>query len=150
MDGLSGTRKALRGLRHRALHPSGVSARHHPVPDRRLGAQLARDFTARLEAAGHRFTHLIRDRDAKFTAAFDTALTSIGVTLVMTAPQAPKMNAIAERFVGSVRLNVPTGCSSPANATSASFWTNTSRTTTPAAATKATACTCAPQMTTRT
>ena len=65
--------------------------------------QLARDFTADVEAAGRRFTHLVRDRDAKFTAAFDAVFTSIGVTAIMTAPQAPKMNAIAERFIGSVR-----------------------------------------------
>ncbi|MBS2533121.1 DDE-type integrase/transposase/recombinase [Catenulispora sp. NF23] len=65
--------------------------------------QPARDFTAEMEAAGHRFTHLIRDRDAKFTAAFDGVFSATGITAIMTAPQAPRMNAIAERFVGSVR-----------------------------------------------
>jgi putative transposase len=29
--------------------------------------------------------------------------TSIGITAITTAPQAPKMNATAERFVGTVR-----------------------------------------------
>ena len=33
--------------------------------------QLARDLTADLDQAGHRFTHLIRDRDGKFTSALD-------------------------------------------------------------------------------
>ena len=65
--------------------------------------QLARDFTADIEATGHRFTHLIRDRDAKFTAAFDAVFSATGITAITTAPQAPKMNAIAERFVGTMR-----------------------------------------------
>jgi transposase InsO family protein len=65
--------------------------------------QLARDLTADLEEAGQRFTHLIRDRDAKFTSAFDTVFTAAGVGVLLTAPQAPRMNAIAERFVRTVR-----------------------------------------------
>jgi hypothetical protein len=51
--------------------------------------QLARDLTADLEEAGQRFTHLIRDRDAKFTSAFDTVFTAAGVGVLLTAPQAP-------------------------------------------------------------
>lgn len=54
-------------------------------------------------AVGHCFTHLVRDLDVKFTTAFDAVFSATGVTAVATAPQAPKMNAIAERFVGSVR-----------------------------------------------
>lgn len=55
--------------------------------------QLARDLTADLEEAGHRFTHLIRDRDAKYTSAFDTVFTAVGIDVMLTAPQAPRMNA---------------------------------------------------------
>jgi hypothetical protein len=47
--------------------------------------------------------HLIRDRDAKFTAAFDAAFASIGIDVVLTAPQAPRMNAFAERWICSLR-----------------------------------------------
>ena len=72
-------------------------------PTAAWATQLARDFTADLEAAGQRFTHLIRDRDAKFTAAFDAVFSATGITAITTAPQAPKMNAIAERFVKTAR-----------------------------------------------
>lgn len=73
----------------------------HPTGD--WAAQLARNVAAELERAGRRFTHLIRDRDAKFTAAFDTVFASIGVNVVLTAPQVPRMNAFAERWISSVR-----------------------------------------------
>jgi putative transposase len=63
--------------------------------------QLARDFTANLEE--HGFQRLIRDREAKFTAAFDAVFSSVGIDVLLTAPQAPRMNAIAERFIRTVR-----------------------------------------------
>ena len=44
---------------------------------------------------------LIRDRDTKFTAAFDAVFTAIGVRTVRTPVQAPPANAIAERWIGS-------------------------------------------------
>jgi hypothetical protein len=46
---------------------------------------------------------LIRDRDSKFTRLFDEVFTTEGIRVVLTAPQAPRMNAIMERWVGSVR-----------------------------------------------
>ncbi|MEY9934500.1 putative transposase [Catenulispora sp. GP43] len=76
------------------------------VTDHPTGAwatQVARELAADLEQAGHRFTRLIRDRDAKFTESFDAVFTSIGVESLLTAPQAPRMNAYAERLIGSIR-----------------------------------------------
>ena len=64
---------------------------------------MARNLAAELEDAGHRFTHMIRDRDGKFTASFDATLASIGVRMVLTAPQAPQINAFAERWICSLR-----------------------------------------------
>src|SRR5262249_10239853 len=63
----------------------------------------ARERAVDLHDAGRRFTHPIPDHDAKFTTAFDPVVGSIGISVIMTAPQAPRMNAVAERFVRTVR-----------------------------------------------
>jgi transposase InsO family protein len=85
--------------RTRRVHLLGVTR----YPTGVWATQLARDFTADLEQTGHRFKYLIRDRDTKFTAAFDTVFASIGIDALLTAPQTPRMNAIAERFVRTIR-----------------------------------------------
>jgi putative transposase len=72
-------------------------------PTAAWATQLARELAWQLDEAGHRFTHLIRDRDAKFTDAFDAVFASIGIEILKTAPQTPRMNAFAERFVRTVR-----------------------------------------------
>jgi putative transposase len=86
-------------IKTRRVHLLGIT--QHPTAD--WAVQVARSLASNLEEAGHRFRHLIRDRDAKFGAAFDTVFASIGIEIVLTAPQAPRMNAFAERWIGSVR-----------------------------------------------
>jgi putative transposase len=49
---------------------------------------------------------MIRDRDGKFTALFDEVFRAEGIRVVRTADQAPRMNAIMERWVGNVRREI--------------------------------------------
>jgi hypothetical protein len=52
---------------------------------------------------------LIRDRDSKFTRAFDDVFASDGAQIITTPVQAPNANAFAERSV-----RTPRTCSAPA------------------------------------
>jgi putative transposase len=63
--------------------------------------QQARNFGLDLADEGTRW--LIRDRDSKYTGSFEEVLASNGLRSVKTPVRAPQANAIAERFVRTVR-----------------------------------------------
>ena len=56
-----------------------------------------------LDDAHRSFRFLIRDHDRKFTAACDAVFTTIDIQIIKTPVRAPRANAIAERFVGTIR-----------------------------------------------
>ncbi|MFF4625075.1 integrase core domain-containing protein [Nonomuraea jabiensis] len=83
----------------RVVHVAGVTA--HPTGA--WVAQQARNLVVNLGERAEGIAFLIRDRDAKFTAAFDEVFTSLGARVIMKPVRAPGANAIAERWVGTVR-----------------------------------------------
>jgi putative transposase len=49
---------------------------------------------------------VIRDRDGKYTLAFDSVFDAEGIRVIQTPPRAPRANAICERVVGTLRREV--------------------------------------------
>ena len=99
-----------RGLiRHFTLFVIDIATRHVHVagttthPTSAWMEQMARNLTDCEEGflTGRRF--LIIDRDAIFSPRFKSILGGSGVEILLTAYQAPNMNAHAERFVRSIK-----------------------------------------------
>jgi len=86
----------------RRVHLGGVSA--HPTGQ--WVAQQARNLAWQLQDGSISATRLLHDRDSKFCDAFDAVFTAEGVKVVRLPFRAPRANACAERWVGTVRREV--------------------------------------------
>jgi putative transposase len=73
----------------------------HPTWD--WTTQQARNLIMDLGEQAHRVKFMIRDRGPDYTAAFDAVLADAGVRTVLCNVRMPRMNAIAERWIGGCR-----------------------------------------------
>ncbi|SEH02372.1 Integrase core domain-containing protein [Nonomuraea solani] len=83
----------------RKLHLAGVTAHPTGAWTAQQARNLVMDLSDRI--AGLRF--VIHDRDPLFTSAFREVFEAEGLRLVTTLPRTPRMNAICERVIGTLR-----------------------------------------------
>jgi putative transposase len=83
----------------RRVHLAGVTAN----PDGGWVTQQGRNLLLVLGERGRRLRYLLRDRDAKFSRAFDDVVRDEGAEILVTPVRAPRANAYAERWVRTVR-----------------------------------------------
>ena len=74
------------------LHPTGEWT-----------AQQARNLLMDLGGQAERMKFMIRDRGSNFTGIFDAVLVDTGIRTVLCNVRTPRMNAIAERWIGGCR-----------------------------------------------
>jgi hypothetical protein len=86
-------------LGSRRVHLAGCTQNPSGTWTAQQARQLAWSLSERLTPL--RF--LIHDRDSKFSHAFDEVFRSEGIEIIRTPFRAPKANAFAERWVGTVR-----------------------------------------------
>ena len=86
-------------LGSRRVHLAGITAN----PNSAWVTQQARQFVWKIDEADANLRFLIRDRDSKFTDAFDNVFKSAGFHVIHTPVRALDANAYAERWVRTVR-----------------------------------------------
>jgi transposase len=101
-DLLNGTKVyVLAAIEHGNRRVRVLGATEHPVQSWVM--QQARNLLMDLGDAGARAKFVLHDRDASFTQAFDAVFRAAGSRVIRSAVQAPRMNSIMERWIGSCR-----------------------------------------------
>lgn len=78
---------------------SGITAH----PDAKWVTQQARNASMVMTEWGRPATHLLLDHDSKFTSGFDAVFVAEGTDVKRVGPLAPNLNAVAERYVQTLR-----------------------------------------------
>jgi hypothetical protein len=102
-------------VRDRMVHVLGVT----PHPTGEWTVQAARVFTWRMA-----------DRAGQFTEAFDAVFAAEEIEVLRSAPQCPRMNAFAERWVCTVRAECTDRMLLLGHVISSTCWASMSSTTT--------------------
>jgi hypothetical protein len=101
-DLLNGTKVyVLAVIEHGNRRARVLGATQHPVQS--WVVQQARNLLMDLGDAGARAKFVLHDRDASFTQVFDAVFQAAGIGVIRSAVQAPRMNSIMERWMGSCR-----------------------------------------------
>jgi transposase InsO family protein len=101
-DLVNGTKVyVLAVIEHGSRRVRVLGATEHPVQSRVV--QQARNLLMDLRDARARAKFVLHDRDASFTQAFDAVFQAAGIRVIRSAIQAPRMNSIMERWIGSCR-----------------------------------------------
>ncbi|MER6816228.1 integrase core domain-containing protein [Spirillospora sp. NPDC000708] len=86
----------------RRLHLGGVTA----YPTGAWAVQQARNLVMDLDERIGDLWFVIHDRDPLFTTAFSEVFKADGLRTIITLPKTPRMNAICERVIGTLRREV--------------------------------------------
>jgi putative transposase len=102
---LTGTRLfVLAVIDHATRRIRILGATAHPTAA--WTTQMARNLVMDLQDAHATVKYLIRDRDSRYTTAFDSVLADSGITITTTGIRVPRMNAIMERWIRTCRAEL--------------------------------------------